>query len=332
MSVLAPSIGIWWRIIESYGLDPDPYFRAEGLDVVWPIEPGTRVAYDAIDRARAHAARDTGDPDFGLRTAALVHPSHIGALGYAVLASSSLLNSFQRMHRFIRVVNDDSHFDIEDRGNTFVVSLSVNKPSANARVRDDGMMAYAVALSRLNAGPETNPSHVSFSLDRPADIQAYDALFRCPVHFGSEHNEIGFSKKDAERQLPSANPVLAQMHDRIVIRRLASLDRDNIPNRARAAIMAQLPSGHISDETVASALNMTSRTLNRKLKVEGLSFRSILQDVRQDLARQYIEDASLTLTEITFLLGFSEMSSFSRAFKNWTGQSPSAARAADDEG
>ncbi len=332
MSVLAPSIGIWWRVIESYGLDPAPYFEAEGLEVEWPIEPGTRVAYSAIDRARAKAAADTGDPDFGLRAARAVHPSHIGALGYAVLASTSLTSSFQRMRRFIRVVNDKGYFDIDDQGDVIVVNLSVDEPSANEKVRDDGMVAYAVALARLNAGEDLDPVHVGFRIDAPGDTSAYTALFRCPVKFGCAHNEIAFSRADAERTLPSANPVIAQMNDRIVIRRLSRLDRDNVPNRARAAIMEQLPSGHISDETVAGALNMTSRTLNRKLKAEGLSFRKLLQEVRQDLARQYIEDNSLTLTEITFLLGFSEMSSFSRAFKNWTGQSPSAARTAEDEG
>lgn len=332
MSVLAPSIGMWWRVIESYGLDPAPYFEAEGLEIAWPIEPGTRVAYSAIDRARANAAQDSRDPDFGLRAARAIHPGQIGALGYAVLASTSLYSSFQRMHRFIRIVNDESYFNICDGPDVITVNLSVNSPSANEKVRDDGMIAYAVALARLNAGDGLNPVHVGFRHATPGNQDAYEALFRCPVKFGCEHNEIGFSREDAMQTLPSANPVLAQMNDRIVIRRLSALDRDNIPNRARSAIMEQLPSGHISDESVASALNMTSRTLNRKLKAEGLSFRTLLQTVREDLARQYIEDRSLTLTEITFLLGFSEMSSFSRAFKNWTGQSPSAARNAEDEG
>jgi AraC-like DNA-binding protein len=126
--------------------------------------------------------------------------------------------------------------------------------------------------------------------------------------------------------LPSANPVLEQMNERIVMKRLGQLDKADTVGRVRAAILEQLPAGNISDESVAAALHMTSRTLHRRLKERECSFRGLLKEVRQELAAQYIEDDSLTLTEITFLLGFSEMSSFSRAFKNWNGVSPSEAR------
>lgn len=318
-------------MIESYGLDPAPYFEAEGLSVEWPIEPGTRVSYASLDRARARAAADTGDPGFGLRTAVAVHPSYIGALGYAVLASTSLLTSFQRIHRYIRVVNDLGYFDIDDRGDTIVASLSVDAASENERVRDDGMVAYAVALARLNAGYEFDPVHVGFRHPEPDDLSAYARLFRCPAQFGCEHNEIAVSREDAEKVLPSANPVLAQMNERIVNQRLAQLDRDNVLGRVRAAIMEHLPSGGVTEETIAEILHLSPRTLRRRLRDESHSFRSLLREVRQDLALQYIEDSSLTLTEITFLLGFSEISSFSRAFKKWTGVSPSEARAGGDE-
>ena len=75
MSVLAPSVGVLWRIIESYKLDPDVFFRDAGLEVEWPIEPGTRVSYEQLDQVRAAAAEATGDPAFGLRAAQVVHPS-----------------------------------------------------------------------------------------------------------------------------------------------------------------------------------------------------------------------------------------------------------------
>ena len=90
--------------------------------------------------------------------------------------------------------------------------------------------------------------------------------------------------------------------------------------------MDQLPSGHISDDSVADALHMSVRTMHRKLVEVNNNFRTILVEMRRDLAEQYILDNSLTLTEISLLLGFSEPSSFSRAFKNWTGTTPSEVR------
>lgn len=326
MSVLAPSIGILWRVMESYGQDPSAYFAREGLDIVWPIEQGTRVPYETVDRVRAEAAADSGDPCFGLRSARFVHPSHLGALGYAFLASNDLRTAFERMHRYIRVLNQTGEFIIKESNSTLRITLSVAQDSLDVKTRDDSQLAYAITLCRMNAGPDFNPLAVSFRHDAPEDKQPYQALFRCPVTFAAEHNSFTIACSDADRQLPSANPILAQMNERVVIQRLARLNEADIPNRVRAAIMEQLPSGNVTDESVAEELHMTSRTLHRRLKADGMSFRSLLRDVRQELAQQYIQDNSLTLTEITFLLGFSEMSSFSRAFKNWNGVSPSQVR------
>ena len=149
--------------------------------------------------------------------------------------------------------------------------------------------------------------------DEPEDRQPWDDFFRCPIHFGAEANSVIVSSEALDEPLPSANPILAQMNERVVVQRLAKLDRDNVIGRVRGAIMEQLPSGDVSDESVAEALHMTPRTLHRRLKEDGETFRTVLKSVRQDLAEQYLADPTLTLTEITFLLGFSEMSSFSRA-------------------
>lgn len=326
MSVLAQSAGTLWRVIESYGLDPAPFFAAEGIELALPVEPGTRIPYEQIDAVRAAAAEKIGDPAFGLRVADCVHPSYLGALGYAVLASTTLRVAFDRIHRYVRVLNEQGHFDLEETPEGLTARIAVDQDSRNAVVRDDGQMAVLVTLCRMNAGRALNPLSVTFRHAAPEDIGPYEALFRCPVQFEAEHNRFTLRSADADRVLPSANPVLAQMNERIVKQRLAQLDRDNIPGRVRAAIAEQLPSGEVSDESVAEALHMTARTLHRRLKDDGESFRTLLKSVRQELAGQYLADNSLTLTEITFLLGFSEMSSFSRAYKHWHGVSPSEAR------
>lgn len=327
MSVLAPSVGILWRVIESYGLDPDPLFRAEGLELAWPLPAGARLPYDQVDAVRARAVEATGDPAMGLRIADCAHPSQLGALGYAVLASTTLREAFERMRRYVRVLNDQGHIALEEDGDALILWLSVAQPSRMQRVREDAQMAFVLSLCRMNVGPGFQPRWVAFRHEAPSNLAPYETLFRCPLRFGTEHNGIAVDRQAADRPLPSANPVLASMSERIVDQRLAKLDRDNVLGRVRGVMMEQLPSGRITDESVAEALHMTPRTLHRKLRVEGESFRSLLTTLRQDLARQYIADETLTLTEITFLLGFSEMSSFSRAFKNWNGVAPSVARA-----
>lgn len=326
MSVLAPSIGVLWKLVESHGIDPEPLFVSEGLPVDLPIEPGTRVPYHAVDRVRGRAAMLSGDPSFGLGAASFVHPSQLGALGYAWLASTSMRTAFERLQRYARVVNDHARVDLAREDGNLVMRLSIAQPSINQRVRDDGQMAFIVSLCRMNLGQNFNPQWVAFTLPEPPDRAPYASLFRCPLRFDAPANGLAISKADADRTLPSANPLLAKMNERVVNQRLAALDKANIPNRVRAEIMEQLPSGGVSDESVAEALHMTSRTLHRRLKDDGLSFREVLGEVRRSLAEQYISDPTLTLTEITFLLGFAEASSFSRAYRRWTGESPSSTR------
>jgi AraC-like DNA-binding protein len=136
----------------------------------------------------------------------------------------------------------------------------------------------------------------------------------------------------ADEPLPGFNPQIVQQMDQMIIDYLAKLDRNDVLGRARAAILKLLPSGEVSLESVANALNISARTLTRKLNDEGESFKNLLAKTRRDLSEKYIMDKSLTLTEISFLLGFSEASSFSRAYKSWTGRSPSLHRSAIFEG
>jgi AraC-like DNA-binding protein len=147
------------------------------------------------------------------------------------------------------------------------------------------------------------------------------------VEFRADANRLVLSMAKASKPLSGSNPQLAALNEQVIERYLAGLDRGDILNRARVEIADRLPSGGLTEDSVAAALNMTKRTLHRKLRQHGESFRSLLEGVRTSLVMGYLADAELTLTEIAFLLGFSDASSFSRAFRRWFGTTPSIARA-----
>lgn len=114
----------------------------------------------------------------------------------------------------------------------------------------------------------------------------------------------------------------------MIIDYLSDLDKDDIIGRTRAEIIRQLPSGGVSLETVSSALNAAQRLLTRKLQEKNETFRNSLATTRRNFSEKYVLDKNLSLTEVSLVLGFSETSSFSRSYKTWTGQSPSAHREA----
>jgi AraC-like DNA-binding protein len=104
---------------------------------------------------------------------------------------------------------------------------------------------------------------------------------------------------------------------------LANLDRSQVAMQIKSKLIDALPSGPVTEQDMAKALNMSLRSLQRKLKEEDTSFKKILEETRKELSAQYIKNSRLSLGEITFLLGFSEPANFSRAFKRWTGVAPS---------
>lgn len=326
MSVFAPTMVNLWKSIESYGLDPAPMFAAEGIEIKLPIDPCLRLPYVKIDRLRARAAKLCGDEAFGLRSAAVYLPSQLGALGYAWQASLTLRKACLRLERFVRIVNDKAVVRVEDRDGCMVVTLKLAVPSECESVRDDGALALITRMCRLISGDDFRLQSVNFRHSPPRDIKPYFEYFACPLNFDQPENQLLIPLSLVDEILTGANPELALLNDKVITHRLARLDRGDIVARLKSVLLDQMPHGNISDDSVADALHMSVRTLHRKLAELNCNFRAVLVELRRELAEQYIMDNSLTLTEISLLLGFSEPSSFSRAFKNWTGKAPSEAR------
>jgi len=257
------------------------------------------VQYQRMD---LKAAELSGDPFFGLKGAEYFRPAHLGALGFAWLASSSLRTAFQRLSRYARMINDKLTITLEEDEQLFYVSIDAQLPF--------------------------NPALVRFKQSEPADPGYFYELFRCPIEFNSEHTTLVINLDAMDKRLTGSNDELAKLNEHIVVKYLAHLDKGDIVNRTRAAIIDGLGSGLVTETSIAESLHMTPRNLHRKLQKEDTSFKTLMTEIRQDLAHQYIKDRSKTLTEIAFLLGFSEVSSFSRAYKGWNGQPPSETRQA----
>ena len=326
MSVFAPSLVNLWKSIESYGIDPAPLFAEEEIKVTLPIDPGQRLPYVKVDRLRAKAEKICGDEAFGLRSAEVYLPSQFGALGYAWQVSLTLRKACMRLERFIRVVNDKAVIRVEDRDGCMVVTLGIGSESMCKFARDDGALAMITRMSRLICGDPFRLQTVNFRHETPRDIKPYFAYFGCELNFNSKENQLLIPLSFADEMLTGANPELALLNDKVVTRRLASIDRNDIVARVRSVLLDLLPLGNVSDDLAAEALHMSVRTMHRKLVDVDSSFRVLLAEIRRDLAEAYILDNSLTLTEISLLLGFSEPSSFSRAYKGWTGTAPSEVR------
>ena len=325
-SIIAASTSIFCRLAARYNTDPIPLLDAAGLDSKLMRDHNARYSSAAIDGVWQSAAEIIPDPCFGLKAAECWHPSDLHALGYAWLASSSLRTALERFCRYARIVTDIDDFTLHEHENILSIKVDNKSLAADVLWAADSVMAILLSMCRVNFGDELEPVSVQFIHTEPACASEYYRYFRCPVSFNAEDNRINLPLQAADLPLAGANAKLAQLNDQVMIEYLAQLDRNDVIQQVKAAIIRQLPSGNVTDSTIASSLFRNERTLQRQLSKEGTTFKTLLNEIRVELADKYIRDSQLSLTEITFLLGFSEASSFSRAFRRWTGKSPSLYR------
>ena len=191
----------------------------------------------------------------------------------------------------------------------------------------DAGLALIIDMCRSCYGPELNPLLIEVRRPKPvAGLEQFEELFKAPIHFSSPDTTIYFDKEDVTKYLPTSNAEMARTNEKIIVYYLARLDKNNITSQVKAKLLDMLPSGNFTEEDVIQSLHLSQRTLQRKLKDEGTTYKELLDETRKELAKEYVNDTSLSFSEITYLLGFSEQSNFTRAFKRWQGQSPSAYR------
>ncbi len=319
-----------WRALENEGYDAVNIFRQAGLDPNALPQPGARFEFPAVKRLWTLVLEVTKDPCFGLKVGQQFHPSAAHALGYAWLASDTLLEAFQRLIRYYHVITTDKEtirFDAEGRGYRFLWDDSETYYGISDAEYDEGFAAV-VTLCRLSAGGHLTPCSLRMRRPPPSCEDAFAAFFRSPIDFEAGENSILFDCEVLEAPLPTGNIQVARECDRVIDRYLAQLERDNIAASTKALLVKQLPSGSATEGGIAKALNLSVRTMQRRLTDEGTTFKQLLDNTRRELALQYIRDQTVSINEMTYLLGYSELANFSRAFKRWTGQSPRAMRVA----
>lgn len=313
------------RMLAAKGCDPAALFAAAGLDLARMNDPDRRYPLSGMTRLWDEAVRATGDPCLGLELPRYVQPATWHALGLSVLASETLYDAVTRSARFSRLVTDAADVNVVRLADA--VAVVYGPPRGGHLAADaayDAFIATMVQTARvLSLNDRVAPRSVELRRAAPpSGAERYAAFFRCEVRFGRPENRLIFSLADALAPLPMANAQLVRQNDQVVTEYLARFDRGQVVHQVRDQIVKRLPSGEPSQADIARALNLSLRSLQRRLRGEGTSYSDLLEETRRELAAQYLKQSRTTLCEITYLLGFADQSNFTRAFKRWNGVAP----------
>lgn len=322
LTFFAPNLELSIQLARSYDVDPTPILIKVGIDPAITSDYNARIPSDKVHSFYQKLAEVIPEPNFGLDAGQFWHPTQMGALGYAWMTSSTLRSAFGRLVRFSRSVLGSVDVTTKESDSGLSLVFDFSNESYAPPFRLDGHRSVILTMIQCNSGHDFHPQSVSFSHTKPENTSGFYALFQCPVIFDADIDSLTISLEDADKPRACSNKQLSQLHDQLLVEYVAKLDKNNIVERVKLAIINEMGTGNFSDSTIAASLFMSQRTLQRRLEENNTSFKQLVNEVRQDLADTYLNDSSLTLTEISFMLGFSEMSAFSRAFKRWSGKSP----------
>ena len=324
-SILGSCVKAIGRALDAAGCDGAALLAEAGFDLKELDGPDTRCPLTKTAHLWRLALAATGDPAFGLKLTKQYKHTMFHALGYGLSASSTLKDAFERVQRFSHVVSDAVEYQFYRCGSEYHFIL---EPVADVPVESiDALVGMYLQLCRSLIGREFSPLSIELQRPRPAVIDDFQRLWRAPLQFGAEQNRLVFDRDSIERLLDSGNPELARLSDAISTQYLARIERHNTEARVREVVTQRLQTSEPTQEEVAELLNMSARTLQRKLGDSGTTFKKILDETRHALALAYMSTPQNSVNEITHLLGFSCSSSFNRAFRRWTGLSPTEWRA-----
>ncbi len=264
-------------------------------------------------------------PDITIKLGAKATPEIMGVLGHIMKNCTNLREATEQFIRYQNLFLAVSKFNIRKEGKVSILSHSlITSDFAYAdQLITEVNLSICVATARKLIGAEFVPIEVRFSHNEPKYVEIYQQHFRSPLKFNQTENAIVIEGNLGERPIPESfpymNKILLEYAEKLLTRLEAG---KQFQDDVKRIVSELLPKGIADIERVSGSLSMSRWTLNRKLKKEGTTFKDLLAELRKEFAVIYFENRALSLTEIAFLLGYSEYSAFHRAFKDWTGQTP----------
>ena len=309
---------------DEYGIDPVTIFAAAGVPVGVAESPQQRIPLSKIHKLWALSKEATGDETIGLKTGKYAKPAHFYAFGYSWMASSTLLGGMRRLTRYHQLMSTAS-VEVELHETDDSYALSATFPDASKAPPKEGIdcgMTALLALCDIVAGKKILPLRAELTCPATVHPDSYREALRAPIKFNAEVGMFHFDKDVLREPLLHGTPDVAKATDRIAEQYIETLDPRKVASQVRRLLIALLPSGNVDQELVSSRLNRSTSTLQRQLQSEGVSYREVMESTQRGLAENYLLDKKHSHAQIAYLLGFSEQSNFSRAFKRWTSLSP----------
>jgi AraC-like DNA-binding protein len=321
LSIAATSTLAMVRTAEARAIPTADLLEGAGLTRESLEDPDARIAGPTVLAIWRALRERTADATLQLVAPTTLPFGAYRVIDYLVAASATVGDGIGRFIRFFRLIADAVHLDVEESAGEHCLTLTMANGRPVPSVYVDYVFAALVSRIRMRIRPGLRVSRVELRQPEPPQAARYGEIFHAPVRFGAEADRLCFRAEEWVAPMDTADAALAALleeHARMLAERIP---QTGFRSDVQKTIAAVLPEGG-SAEDVARALHVSVRTLQRKLVANGTTFREVYDTVRERLAEEYLADRTVSIAEVAFLLGFSDQSSFNRAFCRWTGEAP----------
>jgi AraC-like DNA-binding protein len=317
-------------LLKEYKLDPAPMLDSAGIppqaleDPTYELTPHQELSFTTA------VIESINVPELGLIVGGRYHLSAYGLLGLAIMTSENLLSGMAVLYKNILMTWTYMQWNTTVRGDRAYVSLEKLRDLGGSYqyMVDRGLVASHTIFKEA-LGQDLPVLEVHLKQAKPAYAHVYSDYFQCPIHFNSSENYYAFDSKLLYHPLAQSEPETARIYGNQCAKICLQLARNSTFSDVVRNHILSSPREIFTLETIADRINMTARTVQRKLSAEGTSYKDILEDVRRNLAIEYLQSTTFTIEEIAVRLGYSDSSSFCHAYKRWTGVNPSDLRHRD---
>jgi AraC-like DNA-binding protein len=322
-TVRAGALANFADVGKQVGLDVRRVMRDAGLDWELLSEPDRRVPTDAVAKVLETAAIRANCQTLGLRMAEARRLSDFGAVSLLIAHQPSLRDALESIVRYRHLLNEALAMSVEEADD-----LAILREELVLEGHGTARQAYELAIGTMYRmfgallGPRWRPYGIGFTHSPPADLSVHRRLFGCDVRFNNDFNGIVFWRQSLDLPNPAADPAMAE-YARKYVEAFAPPRPEPTPVEVLKTIHLLMPVGRASIPQVANWLRVSVRTLQRRLSADGKDFSDLLNGARRDLALRYLQSSDLSATEIARLLGYGQLSSFTRWFKDEFGVAPS---------
>jgi AraC-like DNA-binding protein len=311
------------ELVRNLGADPWGILERHGIDPRTLRDPDSFIDCQSLVEVLEYCSASLNDSLFGLRLAQLQEPDVFGCVAALCRAASSVREAVDSFITYIPVIHSPVPvLELAEGKETVELRWSVSTDLGINSQANYQAALLNLKLLRLLGGRDFRPSYVNLTVDaRPKDIPEIESKLGCHFHGRAAQNAIAFPVGVLDHSVHSANRLLFRLVSGY-LDRVRAASRKTIVERVEDYVRGALPSGNCSIMHCAKKFGTSVRTLQGNLSDHGLKFSDILEKQRVELASTYLEQEQLSLDEVAAMLGYSEQSSFGRAFKRWTGATP----------